>query len=276
MTTKALFITALGGAKVPLGNVKEFTRSSGDILTSTAHGLKTGAGPYKVMNNVGDAPSGLVAAVRSSTFVTATSPVATDVIIIAGKSYTYIATPAADGDVDVGAATTVGTAKSLINLAAAINRNLPAAAATYDLDTVEAQTVRAVMEDVAATSILKIEAVTLDSVLGDAIAVSSVDATLVVDNATLQGGVSGTDYFIIRLSADTFSVATTKALADAGTAVTLADAGTGITTLVRTVETLAEALEEVLTEHMTSPGNRVMPAAVNAEVFWREAIGFIS
>ncbi len=276
MTTKALFITALGGAKLPIGPVKEFVRSSGDILTAAAHGLDTGAGPYKIMNNIADPPSGLVEAVRASTTITATSPVATDVITIAGKAYTFIATPLADGDVDVGAATTVGTAKSMINLAAAINRDLLAAAGTYDLDTVTAQTIRAVMQDVAATTILKIEALTLDDAIGTLIDVVSSDGTMVVADATLAGGADGTDYFVIKLTDDTFSLATSKALAQAGTAQALADAGTGINTLVRTVETLAEALDAVLTEHLTASGMKSYPAAVNIAEFWKRSIAFAS
>lgn len=272
MTTKALFMTAFAGSGVPTGPALEFVRSSGDILTKTAHGLQTGAGPYKVQNNAGDAPAGLVANVLASTFITATNPIATDVITIAGKAYTYIATPADDGDVDVGAATTVGTAKSMLNLAAAINRTLPAAAATYDLDTVGNPTVRAIMEDVAATTILKIEAITLDAALGNAIPVVSSDATMVVNNATLQGGVDGTDYFIIRLDADTFSLATTKVLAEAGTAVTLTDAGTGITTLVQTVETLADHMENIVVGWLTRGSSRVIEAAYNVPKFWQAMI----
>lgn len=242
MTTKAAFIAAVGGAKLPVGAPLEFVRSSGNILTATAHGLKTGAGPYKVMNNVADAPAGLVEAVHASTTITATNPIATDVITIAGKAYTFIATPAADGDVDVGAATTVGTAKSMINLAAAINRDLLAAAATYDLDTVRADTVKAILQDVAATTILKIQAETLDAALGNAIGVVSSDGTMVVGNATLENGANGTDYFVIRLDADTFSLATSRALALAGTAQVITDAGTGIHTLVATTDTVAEEL----------------------------------
>ncbi len=272
MSTKALFMTAMGGPLLPTGVPQEFIRTSGDILTATAHGLETGAGPYKIMNNVADPPSGLVEAVHSSTFITATDPVATDVITIDGKVYTFIATPAADGDVDVGAATTVGTAKSMINLAAAINRNLLAAVGTYDLDTVRLDTVRAVMQDVAATTILKIVARTLDAVLGDAIAVVSSDGTMVVDNATLENGAEGTDYFIIRLDDDTFSLATTKVLALAGTAVTLADAGTGINILRPIVETLANALEDVVMNVLTYPGARSNDAAFNRAKFWRAAI----
>lgn len=272
MSTKALFITAMGGALLPHGPVQEFVRSSGNILTAVAHGLQTGAGPYKVMNNVADAPLNLVEAVHASTFITATSPVATDVITIDSKVFTFIATPAADGDVDVDAATTVGTAKSMINLAAAINRDLLAAAGTYDLDTVRLDTVKAVMQDVAATTILKIMARTLDATLGNAIPVVSSDGTMVVDNATLENGADGTDYFIIRLDDDTFSVATTKALALAGTVVTIADAGTGINTLVSTVQTAAEALEDVVVNVLTANGARTNDATFNIAKFWRAAI----
>lgn len=272
MSTKALFITAMGGALVPVGLAKVFTRTAANVLTSVAHGLETGAGPYKVMNNVADAPAGLVEAVHSSAILTATSPVATDVVTIAGKAYTFIATPIADGDIDVGAATTVGTAKSMINLAAAINRNLLAADGTYDLDTVRAPTVRAVMQDVDTTTILKIEAVTLDDVLGDAITLTSDDATIVASAAVLENGASGTDYFIIRLTDDTFSVALTKAAAIAGTVVAITDAGTGIHTLVATVVTLANALEDVVVNVLTATGARVVDATFNIAKFWRGAI----
>ncbi len=268
MTTKALYITAMGGSLLPIGPKKVFTAAATDICTATAHGLQTGAGPYKVMNNIADAPGGLTEAVHASSFLTATSPIATDVVTIAGKAYTYIATPAADGDVDVGAATTVGTAKSMANLAAAINRDILAAATTYDLDTARSDSVKAVITDVAATTILRIVAATLDATIGNAITLVSSDATMVADNATLENGASGTDYYIIRLSADTFSLATTKALAEAGTVVDITDAGTGVTTLVATVSTQAEAMEEVVTGYLTSIGTRVGDPAFNVKKFW--------
>lgn len=268
MTTKALYITAMGGSLLPIGPKKVFTAAASNICTSTAHGLQTGAGPYKVMNNVADAPAGLVEAVHDFSFVTCTSPIATDTITVAGKAYTFIATPASDGDVDVGAATTVGTAKSMANLAAAINRDALAAATTYDLDTARNDSVKAVITDVAATTILRIVARTLDHVIGAAITLASTGGTMVADNATLENGATGTDYYVIRLSADTFSLATTKALAEAGTAVDITDAGTGITTLVATVSTLAEAMEEVVTGYLTSIGTRVGDPAFNVQKFW--------
>jgi hypothetical protein len=85
-------------------------------------------------------------------------------------------------------------------------------------------------------------------------------------------GAEGTDYFVIRLDDDTFSLATSKANALAGTAVSLADAGTGINTLVRTTETLADALEDVVVNVLTHAGSKNVPAEYNIPKFWRAAI----
>ncbi len=265
MTTKALFMTAMGGALTPFGPVKTFTRTAADVLTATAHGLETGAGPFKVMNDNVDIPAGLVAAVHAETFVTGATVIATDELLVAGKTYTLIASPAADGDVDVGAA----DPKTMANLAAAINLDPVASATTYHPDTVPNPTVRGIQSDGA---VLRVIAKTLDAALGNAITLTSPDATLTVDNATLQGGVEGTDYFIIRLTADTFSLALTKAAALAGTVVAITDAGTGIHTLVPLVETLAEALEDVVKNFLTYPGTRVLPADFNTTKFWQSAI----
>jgi len=270
MSTKAAFITAMGGSLLPNGPVTTFARTSGDILTATAHGLQTGAGPYKVMTTNADAPSGIVVAKHAETFMTGTTMIATDVFEANGKDYTLIATPAADGDVDVGAS----DAKTLANLAAAINQDVDAAATTYDLDTVVNPEIKAIVTD---ADILVIQARTLDATLGNAITCSSVDATMVVDNPTLENGASGTDYYIIKLTDDTFSLATTQVLALAGTAVTLADAGTGVHKLVGTVQTLADKLEDVVTNYLTALGSRVHPAEFSIPKFWRAAIdGFAS
>lgn len=266
MTTKAAFITALG-AKLQAGTPKEFARTSGNICTATAHGYKTGAGPFKVMTtSAGDVPSGLVAAVRATTFATAATVIATDTATIAGKAYTFIATPASDGDVDVGAS----DAGSMENLARAVNLGV-GAGTKYDIDTVGNPTVSA--ESVGDT--ILITAKTLDATVGNAITVASTGGTLTWDNATLEGGVDGTDYYLIRLTDDTFSLATSKANAIAGTAVTLADAGTGVHTLVATTETLAEALEDVLVNLLVHTGTRVYPAADNTAAFWAAAIAGI-
>ncbi len=268
MTTKALYITAMGGSLLPIGPKKVFTAAASNICTSTAHGLQTGAGPYKVMNNIADAPAGLVEAVHASTFLTADTVIATDIITIAGKAYLYIASPASDGDIDVGAGTVPGTVKSMINLASAINRDVLAASGSYDLDTARNDSVKAVITDNTTNTILTIIAKTLDATIGNAITVVSSDTTMVVDNGTLQNGASGTDYYVIRLSADTFSLATTKILAEAGTAVNITGTGTGVHTLVATVSTLAEAMEEVVVGYLTAIGSRVGDPSFNVEKFW--------
>lgn len=265
MSTKALFITAMGGSEMPVGPVKEFVRSSGNILTLSAHGLETGAGPYKVMNTNADAPSGLVVARHASSFMTATTIIATDILVVAGKSYTIIATPAVDGDVDLGG----NDSKTLANIAAAINLDIDASATSYDEAMTGNPTVKAILTDI---NIITILARTLNATLGNAITLVSGDTPMAVDNATLEDGASGTDYFIIRLDDDTFSVATSKVLALAETAVALADAGTGVNTLVSTADSLANALEDVLVNVLTANGARTQDADFNIGKFWRAAI----
>lgn len=275
MTTKALFMTAMGGSLLPIGPRKTFTRSAANILTSVGHGLDTGAGPFKVMTNDADAPAGLVVARHSQTFATLTTAIATDELIIGGRTYTFVAAPTVADDVDV---TTVD-AHDAANMAAAINRDNDADGTTYDLDTPRNDDVKAVvtsMGALGAAAVLTLYAKTLDSVIGDAITTTSPDATIVVDAATLAGGASGTDYWIIKLTDDTFSVATTRALAEAGTAVAITDAGTGIHELVGTVNTLADSLEDVVNNFLTATGSRVLPAAFNQQKFWQAAIDGIA
>lgn len=267
MTTKSAFITAMGGALLPFGQKITFTRSSGNILAATGHGLETGAGPFKCMTTSGaDLPSGLVAAVRASTFMTGDTMIATDVLNVAGKAYTLIATPAADGDVnvDLGAS----DAEIIANLVNAINLG-PGAGTAYDIDMSANPTVEAIQTN---ANIITVRAKTLDHTIGNAIAVSSPDATMTVDNATLENGASGTDYYVIKLDDNTFSLATSKANAVAGTAVALSDAGTGVHTLVSTVQTLADMMEDVVTNYLTATGARVQPAAFNIAKFWQTLI----
>lgn len=263
MTTKAAFLTAFGGANQPLGVEQEFVRSSGNILTKAAHGLRTGAGPFKVRNSNADAPAGLVANVRASGTLTGAVVIATDVAEIAGKTYTVIAAPAADGDIDLGATSddTMG------NLAEAINQG-PGGGVDYHENTVANPTVEAHAKG----DVVTVEAKSLDAAIGNAVTISSVDATITASGATLAGGVDGTDYFVIRLTDNTFSLATSKALAEAGTAVTLTDAGTGVHTLLPQVTTLAEALENVLLNWLTAAGTRVIQAPFNIAKFWAASI----
>ncbi len=271
MTTKALFITAMGGPKIINGPAKEFVRSSGDILTATAHGLETGAGPFKIQTNNADAPAGLVESLASTGTLTGTTVIATDVAVINGKTYTFEAAPAADGDVDV----TAVDAHTMANLAQAITQRQPGGSSTYDPATVKNPLVEAEvtsMGALGAAAILTITSKDLDSAIGDAIDIASIDSTIVASGALLTGGADGTDYFIIRLTDDTFSFATTRALAEAGTAVTLTDAGTGVHTLQGTVDCLAESMEDVLLKFLTHNGMRSFDAAFNIRKFWETMI----
>lgn len=265
MTTKTAFITAMGGSLIPMGSKKTFVRSSGNILTATGHGLETGAGPFKIMTAINDAPSGITVAKHARTFVVGNAVIAGDVLVAAGKSYTVTAIPAADGDVDLGANWPI----TMANFGAAINQDQDAGSTTYHEDTVSNDSIKA---GLTADVRLDVVAKTLDAAIGNAITLASPDATLVVDNPTLENGASGTDYFIIRLDNDTFSIATSKVNALAGTAVTLTDDGTGIHKLVSTVQTLADALEDVVTNRLTYKGTRTLPADFNIASFWAAAI----
>jgi hypothetical protein len=61
---------------------------------------------------------------------------------------------------------------------------------------------------------------------------------------TLPAGLAlATDYWLIRVSADTFKLASSLAFADAGTAIDLTDAGTGSHTLTPTAGTLAHSCQ---------------------------------
>ena len=275
MTTKALFMTAMGGSLLPIGPRKTFVRTSGNVLTSVGHGLDTGAGPFKVMTNAADAPAGLVVARHAQTPVTMTTAIATDELIVNGRTYTFVAAPTVADDVDI----TIVDAHDAGNMAAAINREVDAASTNYDLDTPPNDDVRAVVSSsgaLGAVAVMTVLAKSLDNAVGGAITLTSPDGTIVVADSPLAGGASGTDYFVIQLSADTFSLATSRALAEAGTAQVITDAGTGIHELVATVNTLADSLEDVVDNFLTATGARVLPAEFNQRKFWQAAIDGIA
>ena len=269
MTTKALFMTALGGPKMPLGIPKEFVRSSGNILTAAAHGLNSGAGPYKAMTTNADAPSGITAAVRSSLAYTPSTDVQDETVTIDTKVYTWRDSPSTgDGQVDVNADNDIAAE----NLSQAIN--LGAGAATnYSRDMTGNPNVSASVR----SGVVTVSAKVLDATIGDAIVVAeSAAGAWAGGGVLLDNGVDGTDYFIIRLSANTFSVATSKANAIAGTVVALSDAGTGVHTLVPVVETLADAMDDVLTNYLTATGAKSYPAALNISNYWGTLIDGVS
>ena len=118
-----------------------------------------------------------------------------------------------------------------------------------------------------------VQAVSLDAAIGNAIPIAKTAAgAWAADAVLLSGGVSGTDYYAIRLTDDTFSLATSRELANAGTAVAITTAGTGTHTLLGTASSLANSLERVLLDVLTHPGMRTMPAEVNIAKFWESAI----
>ena len=266
MSTKAEFIAAMGGTLKPFGPPTPITDSSVAVVTATAHGYETGAGPFKIMNNNAGIDSNLVAAVHAETFMTGAVMVDTDVLVVNGVSYLLITVPVAANDVDEGAT----DAKTMANIAAAINQDQPAGATTYFADTPgQVGTVKAIIRN---SDIIVLQAVTLEAVVGNAIAVSSVDASMNVDNPLMEGGVDGTDYFLIRVDADTLSLALTKADALAGTIVDLASDTTGISQLVPTTDTLSDHLEDVVVNYLTANGAKSIPADYSIPKFWRSAI----
>jgi hypothetical protein len=264
MTTKALFQTALGGASREIGFM-EFTRTAADVLTATAHGLQTGAGPFRVMTTNADAPAGLVVAVRANKAYTPSTDIQDETVAIDGKTYTWRDAPGnTDGEVDVAADNAVAAG----NLTRAINLG-PNAGTDYGRDTVSNPNVRAFNDEAVCT----VEAVNLDATAGNAIVIAEAAAGAWAGGATsLSGGIDGTDYFIINLTANTFSVATTKALAIAGTVVSITDTGTGVHRLITTVETLSESLEDVVVNRLTATGVRVLLASQNIADFWQSGI----
>lgn len=264
MTTKAAFLTAAGGSLMPLGQRKEFVRTSGNILTATAHGLQTGAGPFKIMTTNADAPLNLVAAVHASLAYTPATDIENETITIDGKVYTWKNSPSADGELDVNA--TAATAAE--NLANAINLG-PGAGTAYGVSMKGNPRVRAEAQGAACVVYAK----TLDHTVGNAIAVAEAAAGSWAGGGTLlANGASGTSYYIVRLSADTFSLATSKANALAGTVVTIDDAGTGVHMLVPIASTLADAAEDVVVNFLTHVGARTLPASIGVANFWQALI----
>ena len=100
----------------------------------------------------------------------------------------------------------------------------------------------------------------------------------VAGGGVLPTGISAaTDYYIIKVDADSFKLATSKALALAGTVVaTTADGTANATRLMHsTVQMLANSLEEVLNQ-LTRYGYRVNHPDDNKIKFWAAATRGVS
>lgn len=92
-------------------------------------------------------------------------------------------------------------------------------------------------------------------------------------SGALPGGLAtGTNYWMIVLSADTFRLASSKANALAGVAIEVQDAGSGTNQMRATMQTVADQMEQCLDEVLCFPGYRDMPKDVNVNKFWVEAV----
>lgn len=269
MSTKALFIAAMGGTLFPFGAKTTITDSSVSEVTATGHGYQTGAGPFKIMNSL-TVDTNLTAAVHAEGLFTVSSIITTDVAEVNGTTYQFLNTILAADDVLVTAgATAITDAEAMANLAAAINQNQTGGTA-YNEDTVgDSEAVSAFTTD---SLELTIQARTLEAVVGNAITISSIDSTITASGALLTGGADGDDYFLIRVDDNTLSLATSKVNAEAGTAVVLASDTTGVSQLVPTIETLAESLDDVIANYLTVNGARSQPASFSVPKAWRGLI----
>lgn len=131
-----------------------------------------------------DAPSSLVRAQGILTFDTV---IATDVCVVSGITYTFIATPATAYDVDVGSDDTVSAA----NLVLAINATGTGVATTYyETGTLE-------NPGVVASSAAKVVTLTakVPGTIGNGVILNSVDSTITADAATLGTATAGTGVY---------------------------------------------------------------------------------
>lgn len=104
--------------------------------------------------------------------------IATDVVVVGERTYTFVATPAAEGDVDVGASDTVIAA----SLVLAINGTGTPGATTYFAGTLQPDGITATSEAGLVTLTAKVA-----GEAGNALHLASPDATVTV--VAMQGGV---------------------------------------------------------------------------------------
>lgn len=188
---------------------RTFTAAASDIVTVAAHGLSTGAGPFRLTTTAADLPLNLL--------------IATDywVSVIDANTFYFAAT-------------------------------LADALAGVPFDIADAGSGVHTMADTAET-----RSVTAHGLL-------SGDGPIQVSNAggALPAGlVAVTDYYVVRVTANTFKLATTRALAVAGTAdVAISTDGTGVQTLADVAGTLSPDLAFTVT------------GSANAEWFSIEAV----
>lgn len=266
MGTKSDFITALGGATTVIGTAKTFTTTfAANTLTVTAHGRETGDGPIRI-SSTGQLPTGLrpFKATNGLTFTPGT--IADDVVEVGGVYYQFAADPTTgtpDGSVGTPYLVDVGgdDEASLANLLAAINAS-GTGGVTYSEEISSAHaTVEATASD--ATSVtLRARIAGTD---GNALTLSVTgDDGIAADAATFSGGLAALDYYAIKVDDNTLQLS----LTDGGSAVTFSDDGTGTHSIGGTAQGLADALELIVLNRLTYPGNRVMEKTEGISRLW--------
>jgi hypothetical protein len=271
MTTKADFIAALGGAEVTLGSAKAFTTThAAETLTVAAHGRQTDDGPLRLSNVGGQLPTGLTPFRATNGLTLTPGAIADDVVEAEGVYYAFAADPTTgtpDGSVgdpflvDVGGTDTI----SLANLVKAINAS-GVGGTDYSVEIVAAHAdVEAVASD---GTTLSLRAKTT-GVGGNLLTLSVAgDDGLAADTALFAGGLDPVDYYAIRVDDNTLQVSLTPG----GAVVTFSDDGTGTHVIGATAQGLADALEAVVNDALTSPGNRVQIKSVNVSKLWEALV----
>ncbi len=216
----------VNNCRVKIGSMAPQTFAAGavtpatDNISLTAHGLLTGDGPYHITSTV-DVPAGInVAATGVLTLSANASDLET--VTIDSKVYTFDDTilDNIDGHVLIGAAAT----DSIDNLIAAITLGA-GSGSTYAAATTLHPTVTAAVgagDTMGATA-------KNEGAPGNAIATTET-ITGDWDDATLTGG-SDDEAYIIKVDANNFKLATSRANAIDSTAINLTDAGTGTHTI---------------------------------------------
>lgn len=270
MGTKADFIAAMGGAATLLGGDSFTATNATNRLTVTGHGRTDGDGPLQLSNTGGQLPTGLTPfrATNGLTFTPGT--IADDVVEVAGVYYQWAADPTAgtpDGSATTPYLVDVGTddEASLANLLAAINAS-GTPGTTYSAEITGAHaSVEATASDATSVSLRALAAGTG----GNALTLSvSGDDGVAADAATFSGGLAAVGYYVRVVDANTIELALTQG----GSAVAFTDDGTGTHTIGGSAQGLADALESILSDHLTAPGNRSMPATLNISKTWDSLI----
>ena len=263
MTTKALFVTAMGGAGSAMGITNQaFTAdNTTNQLTDASHGRETADGPFRLAHGAGlfdQLPTGL-APFKGIGTLTGTTIANTNTVTIDGKVYTFQDTLTdVDGNVHVGAT----DSDSLDNLIDAINLG-PGAGTDYATSMTLHSTVGAAagagdtMDVIAKVAGLAGNVATISTLgAGDFAA------------ATLLGGLDVAEYWIIKVDDNIYQLS----LTENGAAVAFTDDGNGTHALAASAQGLADQLEDALLDVLTSPGNRSNIPAVNIAKFWASAI----